>query len=301
MENKKTFLVLGSSGQIGSALVKYLRSKEQKVIEFDIVNGTHHDLRLSNNLNLESAIKASDFIYFLAFDVGGSPYLRKYQKTFNFLENNVLLMQNTFRSIKNHNKPFIFASSQMSTMTHSAYGSTKMLGEFYTKSLNGLVVKFWNIYGPEKDVEKFHVIPDLILKARDLGKIELMTDGMEYRQFLHVYDCCECLFRLYENYNLIDRDKNLHITSFEWTNILTLAYMIIDEIGKTTDKNTKKFIITSSDERDTIQNEIKVEPDPYIVRYWRPKITLQQGLKKMVDFYFNGDGKKIIKKWKKSI
>ena len=87
-------------------------------MDFDIVNKKNQDLRKFENSLLISKIKKSDFIYFLAFDVGGSRYLKKYQNTFEFLSNNIRLMENTFTLIKKYKKPFLFASSQMSNMTY---------------------------------------------------------------------------------------------------------------------------------------------------------------------------------------
>ena len=43
-------------------------------------------------------------------------------------------------------------------MDFSSYGVLKKIGEDITKSLNCLYVKFWNVYGVEKDKEKAHVI-----------------------------------------------------------------------------------------------------------------------------------------------
>ncbi len=54
-------------------------------------------------------------------------------------------MNNTFDLIKNYNKPFIFASSQMAEMGYSSYGMLKSLGEKITHDLGGLVVKFWKV------------------------------------------------------------------------------------------------------------------------------------------------------------
>ena len=69
-------LVLGSSGQIGAYLTEYLRNKGHIVNEFDIVNDKQwQDLRMNNNTLLMEKVIASDFIFFLAFDVGGSRYL----------------------------------------------------------------------------------------------------------------------------------------------------------------------------------------------------------------------------------
>ena len=42
-------LVLGSSGQVGSSLTKYLRKKDYEVIEFDIANSEEQDLRIYDN------------------------------------------------------------------------------------------------------------------------------------------------------------------------------------------------------------------------------------------------------------
>ena len=47
----------------------------------DVVDGPHNDLRVTPNTYVESAIKNADFVFFLAFDVGGSRYLKKYQHT----------------------------------------------------------------------------------------------------------------------------------------------------------------------------------------------------------------------------
>ena len=94
------------------------KKKSFQIIEFDLVQGNKFDIRNFNNNNLEKCIKKSDF-FFLAFDVGGSRYLKKYQSTYDFLINNLLILSNAFRLLKKHGKKFIFASSQMSNMDFS--------------------------------------------------------------------------------------------------------------------------------------------------------------------------------------
>ena len=119
----------------------------------------------------ESCIKQADFVFFLAFDVGGSRYLKKYQNTFDFINNNTRLMANVFGLLEKYNKRFVFASSQMSNMSYSPYGVMKRVGELYTTSLKGLTVKFWNVYGIEKDMDKAHVITDFIKKGFEEGDL----------------------------------------------------------------------------------------------------------------------------------
>ena len=145
-------LILGSAGQIGYHLVEYLEDQGEEVIEYDIINYWDEDLRQDNNPKLEYLIQKCNFVHFLAFDVGGAKYLEKYQDTYEFIDNNLKIMNNTFRLLKQYNKPFIFASSQMSDMSYSTYGVLKLIGEKITKSLNGLTVRFWNVYGYEKDL-----------------------------------------------------------------------------------------------------------------------------------------------------
>ena len=169
-------VVLGSSGQIGAYLSEYLTNKGHLVREFDIVNGQHEDMTHIPNPFLRNEIMESDFVFFLAFDVGGSHYLKKYQHTYKFINNNTRMMANVFGLLSEYKKPFVFASSQMSNMSYSPYGVMKRVGELYTKSLNGLIVKFWNVYGIEKDMEKAHVITDFIAKGFKTGVIDMMTD-----------------------------------------------------------------------------------------------------------------------------
>ena len=213
-------------------------------------------------------------MFFLAFDVGGSRYLSQYQNTFDFIDNNTALMLNTFRALKKHDKPFIFASSQMSNMSYSSYGRAKALGESYTKIMSGLVVKFWNVYGIEHDLEKSHVITDFILKAKNTGVIDMLTDGTEERQFLHADDCCRALELLANKYADIPRDQELHITNFEWTTVLDVANMIAAEFPGTK--------VVPAPGKDEVQKNARNEADPFIKTYWQPTIDIKTGIKDII-------------------
>ena len=104
---KKKILILGSEGQIGTHLVDYLKNKKRfKIIKFDLTLGKKFDLRNFNNNLLKKYIQQSDFVFFLAFDVGGSRYLKKYQRSYSFLINNILIMGNVFKLLKESKKNF---------------------------------------------------------------------------------------------------------------------------------------------------------------------------------------------------
>ena len=268
------YLIIGSSGQIGSFLVKHLQKKGHVVEAFDIVDGEEYDLRTTDNKLLEEKISESDFVFFLAFDVGGSRYLSKYQNTFEFIHNNVQIMSNTFELLKKYDKKFIFTSTQMANMSHSSYGLLKCIGERYTSTLNGLIVKLWNVYGAEKDYEKSHVITDFIIKAETQGDIDMISDGTEERQFLYVEDCCECLLTLSEKYDSLLRDKEYSISSFKWNTI--------NEIASIVASNFHDAKITPSEEKDSVQQNKKNEPDEYILNFWKPKTCIEDGIKKII-------------------
>ena len=269
--------ILGSSGQIGAYLTEYLRKKGHEVTEFDKNHDEKEDMTVIPNLKLHGAIMNSDFVFFLAFDVGGSHYLKKYQHTFGFLDNNARMMVNVFEYIAKYKKPFIFASSQMSSMSYSPYGVMKRVGELYTKSLNGLIVKFWNVYGIETDMEKAHVITDFIKKGFETGTIDMMTDGTEQREFLYAEDCCEALETIMLEYSEFTSDSDLHITTFSNTTILEIG-KIIQGLFRA---NGKKVTLNPAQAKDEVQKDARNEANPYIRKWWKAKTSIEDGIEKV--------------------
>lgn len=276
--------ILGSSGQIGAYLTEYLRNKEHEVYEFDVVNGPQQDLTTIPNPELNRIIEEADFVFFLAFDVGGSRYLKKYQHTFDFINNNARLMVNVFGLLEQYKKKFVFASSQMSNMSYSPYGVMKRVGELYTQTLQGLTVHFWNVYGIEHDLEKSHVITDFIRKGFETGIIDMLTDGQEQREFLYAEDCCEALETIMLNYNEFRPEDKLHITSFNSTKIIDIASFIVGQFNLIGKYDVK---VIPSEEKDTVQLDKRNRPDTFITKWWMPKTTIQEGIAKVFEVMKN--------------
>lgn len=270
-------LNLGSSGQIGAYLTEYLREKGHEVIEYDKNLGPQYNLTAIPSSWLESCIKEADFVFFLAFDVGGSRYLKKYQHTFNFIDNNTRIMANVFGLLEKHKKRFVFASSQMSNMSHSPYGVMKRVGEMYTSTLGGLTVKFWNVYGIEHDQDKSHVITDFIRKGFEFGDFDMMTDGTEERQFLYAEDCCEALETIMEHYSDFKPEDPLHITSFHNSSIKEVANIIVGQFNMI----DRPIRITPGLAKDSVQLDKRNDANNYIIDWWLPKTNLQDGIAKV--------------------
>ena len=190
---------------------------------------------------------------------------------------NTRILANVFNLLGEYKKPFIFASSQMSNMSYSPYGVLKRVGELYTQTLKGLTVKFWNVYGIEKDMEKAHVITDFIRKGFEEGDFEMMTDGTEERQFLYAEDCCEALETIMENYSNFKPTAPLHVTSFSSSSIKEVASMIQGQFNM-----IGKFInIKPGLARDSVQMDKRNEADNYILGWWQPKTGLDKGIAKV--------------------
>lgn len=269
------YLVLGSEGQVGKPLCNYLENKGHTVFTYDIAADINQDLRQEPSYHLRTLFEQCDFVFFLAFDVGGSLYLQRYERSLVFLQNNTSIMQNTFDLLNYYQKPFLFASSQMSNMLYSSYGVLKQLGEHYTSVLGGLSVKFWNVYGPEEDPEKTHVITDFVKMGKE-GMIKCRTSGEELRQFLYVEDACEALYNLSCAYEKPTPTEPLHITSFEWSSIKQVGEILADKL------NCSLSFATKTDE---VQKDARNEADENILRYWKPTTALDEGLQKIINYY----------------
>lgn len=269
----KKILVLGSSGQIGTYLCEFLRQLGYEVHKFDIVEDSKQDLRINSNELLYEYIEKCDFVFFLAFDVGGSYYLEKYQDTFAFISNNMRIMTNTFDLLGDFKKPFVFASSQMSNMSQSTYGLLKFVGEKITHALGGVVVKFWNVYGVERNTEKFHVISDFIDMARKGGPIRMRTTGQETRDFLYADDCSNGLVAIMRDYYSIAGNREVHLASHSWTSILEIANIVGEYFG---------VDVVPGDKVDSIQAGIKNSPREDFNQFWKPSISVREGISRII-------------------
>lgn len=210
----KRNLVLGGAGTIGTALCNYLKKMGEEVISLDIKEG--FDLRIDHL----SPYKNVDYVWFMAWEVGGAKYLSNEKYLVDIIRKNTIICEKVFQFLEDTRLPFMFASSQLAA-ADTPYGVTKLLGEEWTRLLNGQICRFWNVYGWEEPGEKSHVIPDLILQALTNKKIELLTDGQEQRQFIFMDDCVENMYSI-RNAGATRVD----VTNHEWVTIEHVASQI---------------------------------------------------------------------------
>lgn len=255
-------LVIGSDGFIGNYLCSFLEEKGEAVTRFDIKRGEHEDAR-------KAKIDFSDIdrIYLLAWDVGGAKYLYKEEAQLHQLEWNLELLSNIMPQIGKSGKSFLFISSQLAEEYDTVYGVTKRLGEVWTRLLNGVFIRQWNVYGPvETSSERSHVVSDFVRQAVETGEIKMMTTGEEKRQFIYISDVCRAWHKA-----LSDDLKGIHdVTSFEWVRVIDVANMI----GKITGAK----VIPGEKAGSTPITPIKGR-----IPGWLPEVELEKGLNEMVN------------------
>ncbi|MBU2101573.1 NAD(P)-dependent oxidoreductase, partial [Patescibacteria group bacterium] len=182
------------------------------------------------------------------------------------LASNLQLCCSVFGVLQKTKKPFLFVSSQAAPSSEmTVLGVTKRVGEMWTQILGGHVARLWNVYGWEPIGEKSHLIPDLVWKGLTTGKIELMSNGEEERQFLYVKDCVDALVHQFNT-----GQKHADVTSGKWVPVKEIANLI----GK---KLEAEVVLGSKPGRPPMYR-----PETPL-KSWEPTFTLEQGIDEIIN------------------
>lgn len=261
-------LVLGARGVIGSAASAFFKERGDTVIDWDIEISPDHDLRVPGALELTLQTEKPDFALFFAFDVGGSKYPIE---SADYISNNMRIIQNTLEALAKYKVPFVHTTSQMSNMDHNPYGPLKRVAEFYTQYLGGVNVKVWNVYGPEDVGPKSHAIADFIHQAKTTKRIQMLTDGCEFRQFLHARDFARAVSIVIERYAEFS-GSTLDISSFHWTSIKDVAMTVAKLYGPDVE-------VVPGHGASVFQTKVNAPREDILKTGWTPTISLEEGIK----------------------
>ena len=312
-------LILGSSGLIGTALTNQLihqtnnhayghipndMGTHHKLIRYNdedvlhVYNRTHIDLRVPNSLDVfHSYIDNITMVYFLACEVGGSKFITDSNNNNIIIENNVLIYNNVFTWLKQHNLPYIFTSSYLQSQ-YTAYGTIKRLGELYVNNdRNGRIVRLYNIYGNEQySTLKSHVVTDWINTCITTQSVQSLTNGNEIRQFIHVNDIVYALHIMSHNNIFHQLPKVTELGSGQWISMKYIAqtiqtihlhqYQSDHHVVNGNDIIQNKLCDYTFSDTIAVVNE-RIEPDmsTLIYSYWLPNITLADGIQSMYQYY----------------
>ena len=298
-----SILVAGSSGLVGSAIVRELERVHKKVIGIS-----------SKDVDLLDRSKTFTFIKDLnptviidaAAKVGGVGSNNKYPV--EFLSENLQIQSNLMDAAHEANvDKFIFLGSSCIypkncaqpikesylltgelEQTNSAYAIAKIAGIELIRSYRKEYDRSWisvmptNLYGPYDnfDLENSHVLPALVrkfidAKQNDLLEVVLWGSGKPLREFLHVDDLAKAILVCLEKY---DDSQQINIGSGDEISIKDLATKIAELVGF-----TGKVIWDDSRPDGTFR---KVLDSAKINSLgWKPSISLEQGIKSLLDWY----------------
>lgn len=268
MGYKKKILVTGSSGFIGSHLVRFLKRQGHEVHGVDMVEPPYEepdefylcDLRKEQDTqHVFRMIGRPEEVYNLACLMGGMGYIGNPENNFDIMVGSSQIISNILNCSrrKGVTKSFFSSSAcvynmdlQMGgpaalsekdaypAMPDLVYGWQKLFGEqmyraFRTSEIDIRIARFHNIFGPEGIYQggKEKAPAALCRKvaaARDGDTIEIWGTGNQTRSFLYIDECIEGIDRLMRS-NYVGP---FNLGSDEKVKINMLAKMIIAISGK---------------------------------------------------------------------
>ncbi len=179
-------LITGSSGFIGSHLLKAFRSKN-KAVEYDLKEG----LDILDKKTLDKHMKNIEVVIHLAAFVSGP---ESWEKPEEYLVNNGVGTFRVFSSaVKNGVRRIIYASSAaIYGNPLTPYGASKRWGEevaeIYKNQIETIVLRPFNIYGPGQNPAYGYAIHNFIEGIMKKGEIRIYGDGRQTRDFIYIED-----------------------------------------------------------------------------------------------------------------
>ncbi len=238
-------LITGSAGFVGKVLVPHLQKLGHTIIGIDLQADNNADLAIQQDLRTidPTTIPSVELCIHLASSVGGFLYNCTQTSIVDYelelLKNikNIFSAQNCNRiiytsSINVFEKAKHYPHGPLQQQNYnSPYGQAKYLGEAFIQNhfKEFLILRPTNIFGKSqlcKHHEKTgysHVIPELLKKIDQNTELEILGDGSQIRNFIHVSDVCKFIeLHLHQPkqgwYNL---RSNIHIS------ILQLAHELL--------------------------------------------------------------------------
>lgn len=304
MSRNAKILVTGSSGMVGSALVRQLR---QQGFE-NLLAPAHAELDLLQQATVNEYfnLQRPDYVFHLAAIVGGIHANNAYPG--KFIYDNTQMHCNVIHAAYTHGiKKILFPGSACTypklaeqpiaensflngliEPTNLAYAVAKINGvvmcQSYAKQygLNAIVPMPTNAYGVGDNFnETFsHVIPALMKRFHDakisgLEKVELWGTGKPLREFIYADDLADAFIFLMETYN---SPEIINVGTMQEISMVELAYAMAKVTGYPGE------ILLDINKPDGAPRKC-LDSRRLFALGWKPKISLEAGLLTMYQHY----------------
>ena len=296
-----TSIITGGAGFIGSNLAEHLVNIGHKVVVLDnFVSGNKSNLShlkkknlkiikidISNSKNLDKYFKGTDYIFHLAALAQIIPSI-KYPK--KYFKNNVIGTIKVLEAAKKVKiKKFIYAASSScygvpkniptsendEIDLRNPYAVTKFVGEEIVMKyasmfkMPNISFRFFNVYGPRLNISGQYsaVIGNFLSQTKKNKKLTIVGDGKQTRDFIHVDDLANAFIKVIKSKKV---NKIYNLGSGKKTSINLIAKIFG---GK------KKFIpIRPGEPKNSLANISKIKKEIK----WKPKISIEEGIKKLL-------------------
>jgi len=307
-----TIVVAGSSGLVGSAIVRYYEGIGQKVIG---VNRAVVDLLDSKATTEFLTATKPDLVIDAAAKVGGIGANNSFPV--EFLNDNLRIQSNLMEAAhKADVARFVFLGSSCIyprecpqpikeeylltgplEQTNSAYAIAKIAGIELIKSYRKEFGRRWislmptNLYGPHDnfDLANSHVLPALIRRfseASATSTVTLWGSGKPKREFLHVDDMASAVALCAENY---DDERHLNIGSGLDSTIAELSQLVAGAAGFTGE------IAWDTSKPDGTPRKV-MDVSRVKSLGWSPKISLSDGIAQTIAWYRKANAEGVVRK-----
>ncbi len=311
---KKSVLVTGGAGFIGSEVVKQLLQKGYKVVVADDLSKAEAKIPkgcqfkkvdLTDKKAALKLIHDMDYCIHLAAKIGGIGYFHKYPATI-LSENNKLYSSIFEAAVEKKIKRLVYVSSSMVFESTSkfpsdekdvrqipppltSYGFSKLIGEQYCLAfaeqfgLKYTICRPFNSYGineaPGEEVGYAHVIPDLIKKILS-GQypLKMLGNGKQTRCFTHVSDIARGIIMAMESEKAVNEDFN--IGTADETSMLELAKLLF-ELCKVNKPFKVKFVPGFKHD---IRRRVPSVKKAKQILGWKPEKELEKELPIIIDW-----------------
>ncbi len=169
----------------------------------------------------------------------------------------------------------------------SLYGIHKLLGEKYyryyahTFNMDTVSVRIPNPYGPRQQMKhnKYSIVGWFVRQAMENKTITIFGDGIQERDYLYVDDIVDAFLELTQ-YGKSGEVYN--IGTHERVTFGGMVDAVIQEVGSGTQEHIAwPENYEQNETGDYIADTSKIQH----ITSWKPSIPLQEGIKKMVEYY----------------